>query len=229
MKEIGILLRETRENLGVGTDAAAKELKMRAHYIEILESGDVSSISKEIYIIGYLKSYASWLGLDSNELVYKFKAGNDDFSVDSKISTKTSSFFSLDEELLSPGKPLLLSCIILVVLSYLIWGKQVGMYNGKQAVFDVDNVVSESKFKGFAYKKGVHKKIILLAKGDVDVKLYYSDNEIIEKKLMAGDMYFFPDERSVLISANVPRDIDILSDDEKNAFFGTLEDYYVVN
>lgn len=79
MKELGNLLRQAREAKGYDINHVAKEIKMNPKYLKILESGDLSSVSKEIYLVGYLKAYSSWLGLNSSEIIRSFKVSNKSF------------------------------------------------------------------------------------------------------------------------------------------------------
>ena len=48
MKDVGNLLKETRESQGYGIEQVAEELKVRPEYLKILESGDGSSTSRRI-------------------------------------------------------------------------------------------------------------------------------------------------------------------------------------
>ncbi len=123
MKDIGALLKEARESKGLEVEDAAKALKIRPYYIEILESGDVSSVSNEIYITGYLKSYANWLGIGSNEVVSKLKAGGNKFSIADKAKKESSSFFAFDDDLVSAGGLVTLVSFVLAVIIYTFWHK----------------------------------------------------------------------------------------------------------
>ena len=108
MKEVGSLLRETRESQGFKIEQAAKELKVRSEYLEVLESGDISSLSNEIYILGYLKSYSAWLGLNSNEITNRFRSLNNELSVNKGVSHDSSFFINVEDRMISSNKPVYL-------------------------------------------------------------------------------------------------------------------------
>lgn len=74
MKEIGELLRNTRLEKGLSLKDIQMETKIRQKYLEALEQGDFKVIPGEVYLKGFLRCYASALGLDGLELVERYKA-----------------------------------------------------------------------------------------------------------------------------------------------------------
>lgn len=74
MREIGELLRRTREEKGLTLRDAQVETKIRTRYLEALERGDDSVVPGEVYFRGFLRSYANFLGLDGQELAARYKA-----------------------------------------------------------------------------------------------------------------------------------------------------------
>lgn len=70
---IGGLLRATRQKLGEDLKSAARVTKIRAEYLEALEEGKIDKLPGRTYAIGFLKTYADFLGLDPAECVAKFK------------------------------------------------------------------------------------------------------------------------------------------------------------
>ena len=73
MKEIGDVLRQQREKRGLTLKDVQTETKIRTRYLEAIEEGDLSGIPGEVYARGFLKSYASYLGLDAAALVQRYK------------------------------------------------------------------------------------------------------------------------------------------------------------
>jgi len=231
MKEVGNLLKESREGQGIDIRQAAKELKVRCEYLRILESGDVSSVSKEIYIIGYLRTYAKWLGLNSNEVVNRFKELNSDFSVSNTVTPETKPFFNVEEHMLKPGKLVLVACFALLLVSVVIFRGDTSsdVIEMIDVVGEHAQVASDSAVGNLSYKKEKDKKIMLIAKDKTEIKLHYSDSDIINKVLEVGEVYFFEDNREVLISSDEPKEVEVFSDDEKGKYLGTLEDFYMIN
>jgi transcriptional regulator with XRE-family HTH domain len=230
MKEVGNLLRQTRESQGVEIEHVARELKVRPDYLEILESGDVRSVSKEIYILGYLKSYASWLGLNSNEITNQFKSFNGDLSVSKGAHSDSMVFLKFDERLLSSNSSVYLFCIFFLCLFFFLERNSDSL---SAAIFDesyfIISKVNENPYAGFSFKKDVNNKIMLVATKDLTIKLNYSDNYVENKYISLGEVYFLDDNKDVLISSDSPHDVDIFTDDTQGKYLGTLKDFYMYN
>ena len=72
MKELGEYLRDTRIQNGVSIEEAAEDNELSASQLENIENGNVKAF-KDIYKLkDYVKGYAKYLGLDSNEVVEEF-------------------------------------------------------------------------------------------------------------------------------------------------------------
>ena len=66
-------LREARQRGGFSISDAAHVLRIQEHYLEALEEGRFDLIPGTTYTIGFLRSYAGFLGLDPDEMVDAFK------------------------------------------------------------------------------------------------------------------------------------------------------------
>ena len=66
-------LREARQRGGYCVADAAHVLRIQEHYLEALELGRFDRIPGTTYTIGFLRSYAGFLGLDPDEMVEAFK------------------------------------------------------------------------------------------------------------------------------------------------------------
>ena len=72
MKEIGEKLKEARENIGVSVDEVADDLKLRPSQIISIENGADKDFDDILTLKGYIKEYAKYLGLKSDDLVDEF-------------------------------------------------------------------------------------------------------------------------------------------------------------
>ena len=72
MFEIGNSLREARERQELGYPEIELATKIRAKYIRALEEEDFTSIPGDAYIRGFLRTYADYLGLDSDVYVDEY-------------------------------------------------------------------------------------------------------------------------------------------------------------
>ena len=86
MKNIGIKLKEKREENGVSVDEAAEDLKMRPSQIISLEEGRKEDFSDVNTLKFFIRDYAKYLGLDGEKLVDEFNEFLFDFT--SKIPSE---------------------------------------------------------------------------------------------------------------------------------------------
>jgi len=76
MKDIGNFLRERREARGISLIEVEKDLKIRKKYLQALEEGNIDAIPGKTYLIGYLRNYSKYLGIDEeniNQIIQTFK------------------------------------------------------------------------------------------------------------------------------------------------------------
>jgi cytoskeleton protein RodZ len=68
MGQLGELLKETRQNKEVSLEQVEEELRIRKKYLQALEEEDFSIMPPEVYVKGFLRNYAIYLGLDPEEV-----------------------------------------------------------------------------------------------------------------------------------------------------------------
>ena len=73
MEEIGNKLATARKEKGYSVDQVARDTNIAKRYISALESEDFSEFPGEPYLIGFLRNYADYLGLDPNDMVTLYK------------------------------------------------------------------------------------------------------------------------------------------------------------
>lgn len=86
MKDIGLKLKEKREENGVSVEEAADDLKMRPSQIISLEDGRKEDFSDVNTLKFFIRDYAKYLGLDGEKLVDEFNEFLFDFT--SKIPSE---------------------------------------------------------------------------------------------------------------------------------------------
>ena len=72
MKEIGIKLKEKREENGVSVEEAAEDLKLRPSQIISLEEGKKEDFDDVFYLKYFIRDYGKYLGLDGEHLMDEF-------------------------------------------------------------------------------------------------------------------------------------------------------------
>lgn len=80
MKDIGLKLKEKREENGVSIEEAAEDLKMRPSQIESLENGRKEDFKDVAMLKLFIRDYAKYLGLDGEKMVDDFNEFLFDFT-----------------------------------------------------------------------------------------------------------------------------------------------------
>ena len=70
---VGEILQTARERKGVDLSRAERETKIRARHLMALESGDVADLPAPVYAKGFLRNYSTYLGLDAEELLARWR------------------------------------------------------------------------------------------------------------------------------------------------------------
>jgi cytoskeletal protein RodZ len=69
MKTVGEILKESREAQGLTLDDVSKRTKIKRSYIESIEAGEYEGLPDDVYVQGFIRSYASCLGIGSEKLL----------------------------------------------------------------------------------------------------------------------------------------------------------------
>jgi len=83
-EEIGSLLRVKREELGRTIADAASATKISSRFLLNMEKGEFSKLGEKIYVIGFTKTYAKYLGLcekSFSEMVRKNHSEMEEFNL----------------------------------------------------------------------------------------------------------------------------------------------------
>lgn len=109
-------LRAARERLGWALADVAAMLRIRPSYLEALETGRLNQLPGNVYALGYLRSYATALGLDAEEVARRFRAEAGEIPRHSELVFPT----PMPERGLPAGALILLG-LILVGGAYIGW------------------------------------------------------------------------------------------------------------
>ena len=71
-------LRAARERLGWEVDAVAEALRLKPAFIRAIEQGDLAGLPAPAYAVGFVRTYATALGLDPNEAIRRFRGERDE-------------------------------------------------------------------------------------------------------------------------------------------------------
>lgn len=73
MESIGDKIRKVREEKGYSLDQVARDTHITRRFLEALEVENFSSMPGESYVIGFLRSYTEYLGMNPEEIVSLYK------------------------------------------------------------------------------------------------------------------------------------------------------------
>lgn len=138
----GAYLKSVRISKKIDLRLISSELRIRKDYLENIESQECSALPEKVYTLGFVRSYADFLGLDKAELVKTFKSevyGTQDCPKTRKLSVPKPVATSL-----LPSKKLVYFCsIVLLVLgcTFWYWNK----VNQETPEKEIQNLLSESK------------------------------------------------------------------------------------
>jgi cytoskeleton protein RodZ len=73
MDQLGQAFKEARTQSGKSIDDAVRETKIAKKYLVAIENEDFDIFPGETYLIGFLRNYAQFLGLNPDEMVIKYR------------------------------------------------------------------------------------------------------------------------------------------------------------
>ena len=71
---VGAELRAARMRLGWTLPDVAATLRIRLPFLEAIEDGRIADLPGAAYAVGFIRSYATFLGLDATEVARRFRA-----------------------------------------------------------------------------------------------------------------------------------------------------------
>lgn len=119
--DVGSFLKATRENLKISVNKVSEDTKIRSEWVNILESGSYDNLPGKVYAIGFVRTYAEYLGLNADAVVLELQA-SPYFSVEEEIVSVKKSPISAKKRF--KFKTLLISAItVLALLSFFSYVK----------------------------------------------------------------------------------------------------------
>ncbi|PCK00253.1 MAG: hypothetical protein COA45_00255 [Zetaproteobacteria bacterium] len=232
--DVGEALRRTRIYYEQTLEDVEGILRIRACQIDAIEKGDMKELPGRVYAIGFVRSYAEYLGLDGAKVVQLFKAQYMDGQVKSLLS-----FPVLASETKTPA--LWLVTISLFVFSMFYLG--VHALNGRtsQSLFVVQAVPEEIKnhvaqdilvqpppsveeiigplavvnpevvVENMSDEKADNPGIILNIMKSSWVEIKNGKGEILVSNILEkGDQYFVPDSPGLSMSLGNAANVEII-------------------
>lgn len=182
---VGDCLRRKREELGYSVKEAGARLGIKVEYLESLENGDYENLPPQVYVRGFLKSYANFLDIDSNQAIKIYNREvtflERDFLKEKdpkKERVRLRSLVVITPKLIT----LFLSLLVFSVLFYYLY-HQINSFNSKPYLFlenpAGDSIVTDRYFRiNGSTEKGAVLKINGQEVG-IDASGYFDQNIVL--------------------------------------------------
>jgi len=165
MESIGDKLKFEREQKGYSIEQIARDTNIAKRYLEALEAEDFSAFPGDPYLIGFLRNYADYLGIEPDEMVTLYK----NFKIQSQP-------VPMDELLVKRDKkPLFIGLLIAAVVAIL----------GVSGYFLVPEIINSIEARRAQKEIAASEEITA---GTV----YTLDGEMIERRFLEKDVIQIP-------------------------------------
>lgn len=91
MSSIGNILRTERETQGRTLTEVSKAVYIKTKYLSALEEENFAAIPGEVYVKGFIRAYASYLGVDGEELVAQYDGPSESILLQKETPTAVES------------------------------------------------------------------------------------------------------------------------------------------
>lgn len=197
-KDIGKQFKKERLAQKLAVRDVAVGIKFRTKYIKAIEEGEFGQLPGNIFIAGYLKTYADYLGLDSDDILEQFKEAGGD------IDQKEFELPAVYSDDTTPSLTLVLIAVLSIIAVYAAW-YWLNYEAPEQTAADESLKQEQAALPD--------KQIILLAKAPVMVDLYSAEGEfIIGLAMQTGDTHFMTRD-SLMMVTTAPEKLEIFVDD----------------
>ena len=225
---VGEILRRAREHYRQSLPDIERALRIKMPQIQAIEQGDVENLPGRVYAIGFVRSYAEYLGLDGDKMVMLFKS-----QYGRKTSDPELDFPVGAAESKLPPLWLLGACVAAVILMSALWWTFKGSERTEithipdvAAALSYDNAtLSEESYGPYipkGYDSSVEVKVVeeavpegvtltMTQKSWVEIR-DQQGKTLASQFLKKGDQYFVPNRPDLSMSlgnaAGVSLDID---------------------
>jgi cytoskeleton protein RodZ len=113
---VGDLLRQTRQSYGGSLEQIADALRIRVSYLAAIEEARYADLPGPVYAQGFVRAYATHMGLDAEEAVRRFKLETAAFEKPRDLTFP----MPLTQRSI-PGGSMVLAALILALCGYGVW------------------------------------------------------------------------------------------------------------
>jgi hypothetical protein len=169
MQDIGNVLEKARNEKQIGLEQASRETNIARRYLEALETGMYEVFPGEPYVIGFLRNYAEYLGLNPNECVTLYKQAKIQ-----ETAVPTETLIPQKSSHVARGIGIgIVVCILLVALFFV----------GRIMITKIDTMIKNRPTQPVGKSEMAEKK---------EKAAYTLSEEVFEKRLFQGDALTLP-------------------------------------
>ncbi|MBC8016668.1 MAG: helix-turn-helix domain-containing protein [Sporomusaceae bacterium] len=124
MKTVGESLREEREKKGLSLRDIETAISIRTLYLNAIEEGNYHLIPGEVYLKGFIRNYANYLGLNGQQMVDLYRKAQlpDSLGIENSVPNKTENVTEKPSgHNRKPSKWLLISLLAICVAGSAWW------------------------------------------------------------------------------------------------------------
>lgn len=111
---VGFILKQKRRELKFSLEDVSSHLKIKKFYLDAIENNEFSNLPGIAYVIGFIKSYAYFLGLDQKKLIELYKYMNNT-QVDNEVDKKDENV-AIKDPIVNTNHLILVLLVILFIL-----------------------------------------------------------------------------------------------------------------
>ncbi|MBX2834513.1 MAG: DUF4115 domain-containing protein [Micavibrio sp.] len=116
---VGEILRRTRVHYGKAIEDVEESIRIRAHILNALEENDADKLPARVYTLGFVRSYAQYLGLDPDKMVQLYKSQGGDSRQGPELYIPTA-----EEDNKAPPVWLIIFTILFVCVAVSFWANE---------------------------------------------------------------------------------------------------------
>lgn len=208
---IGEIIGKARKAKKLSIEDVVADTNIRATYIKALENGDFDYLPGGFYTKGYIKSYAEYLGLDSNDVIKEFEQ-----QLEEEENLGDSAVIKAEKT--GQNIPVMWAVISIMaaILVYLFWVYQNNQFRLQAPGEKTQQIVSALTKEKYT--------VNLLAKNNVKLTVQNKVGEVLlDNELLAGEAFFLPDYDHVVVKSGDMGLIEFYIDGELVASTDNLE------
>lgn len=224
MKEIGKILKQTRENKKLSVTEIHKITKIKESYIVALENDDISGFPAELYYKNFLKNYAKFLNLKADELLINYESAKKEEQkndIKEQIQQNTNGNRKLQKKLVITLIIAVIMCAVLIVFEFLLTKTSTAVQYLEDVQISTNTVLKKTEIPPQIIKQ----KLVINTVGPTWLIVDVDNKKAFEGTVYkGGNKIFYADNSFVLKIGNVSnasvyfndKTVDIISGASKN-------------